>query len=119
MNDRTRFGNKGEKIVAQFLKKQNFKIVEQNFRTKFGEIDIIAKKDEVLAFIEVKTRKNEYFPTSMVVNYSKQKKIINTAKYFISKNNIFDMVFRFDIATVVITENKTEIKHLKDAFRSR
>lgn len=116
---KTKLGNQGENLVTQFLKKQKFKIIELNYRTKFGEIDIIAQKKDVLAFIEVKTRKNEYFPTSMVVNHSKQKKIINAAKHFILKNNIKDVVYRFDIATVIMQYDNPEIKYLSDAFRIR
>ncbi len=119
ITEKTKLGNKGENLVTQFLKKQSFKILEQNYRTKFGEVDIIAQKKDVLAFVEVKTRKNEYFPTSMVVNYSKQKKIINAAKHFILKNNISDVVYRFDIATVIMLNSKSEIKYLSDAFRIR
>jgi len=112
-------GDKGESFVAQWLKDKNFKIIAQNYKAKYGEIDIIAQKDELLAFIEVKTRNTKYFPISTVVNYTKQKKIINTAKYFMCQNNIFDMICRFDIATVLIDLDNIEIKYIKDAFRAQ
>ena len=79
MTSKKTLGDKGENFVAQWLKNKSFKIIAQNYKTKYGEIDIIAQKDVVLAFIEVKTRKTKYFPISNVVNYTKQKKIINAS----------------------------------------
>lgn len=110
-------GNHGEQIVANFLKNKNFKIISQNYKTKFGEIDLIAQKDEILAFVEVKTRKNVYFPISNVVTRTKQKKIINTAKYFIVQKNIFDKVCRFDVATVISDKNYFDIEYIENAFQ--
>lgn len=111
-------GDKGENFVAQWLKNKNFRIVAQNYKTKYGEIDIIAQKNELLSFVEVKTRKTKYFPISSVVNYRKQRKIINTAKCFMCQNNIFDRVCRFDIAEVLMISNGIEIKYIEDAFRN-
>lgn len=109
-------GNKGENLVAQFLQKQNFKILIKNYTTRVGEVDIIAQKKDLIVFVEVKTRKNEYFTISNVVNKSKQLKIIKTAKQFVLKNKITDKVLRFDVATVLVTESKTEIKYIPNAF---
>ncbi|MFH1461458.1 MAG: YraN family protein [bacterium] len=110
-------GNSGENAILEFLKKQNFKILEKNYRTKLGEIDIIAIKENVLSFIEVKTRKNAYFPISQVVNYTKQQKIIKTAKIYIQKNDIFDTICRFDVATVLFQDNYYKIDYIENAFQ--
>ncbi len=112
-------GNKGEGIVANFLVKNNFKILTKNYRARYGEIDIIAQKNELVVFVEVKTRKKLYFPISNVVTTSKQRKITKTAKFFILKNNIINKVFRFDVATVLISVNKSEIKYIRNAFYAR
>ena len=116
MNPTKHLGNCGEKAVANLLKSKKFKIIEQNYRTKLGEIDIIAQRDEFLVFVEVKTRKTNYFPTSNVVTFYKQKKIINTAKLFILKNNIIDKVCRFDVASVVAHGNEYNIEYIENAF---
>ena len=109
-------GNSGEQFVADFLKNKNFQIISKNFKTKLGEIDLIAQKGEVLAFVEVKTRKTAYFPISNVITKTKQKKIINSAKYFIVQNNIFDKVCRFDVATVISFNNNFDIEYIENAF---
>lgn len=56
MNDKQNLGKLGEEIVAKYLKRNGYKIVEKNYKNKFGEIDLIVKKDNMLSFIEVKTR---------------------------------------------------------------
>lgn len=113
-------GEKGEQAVVAWLKKQKYSILAQNYRTKWGEIDVIATKGDVVAFIEVKTRKTKYFPLSLVVTPSKQLKLIKTAKIFASQHQIFNKVLRFDIATITInnsTNNSYEIDYIPNAFQ--
>lgn len=111
-------GNTGEKVVAYFLQNKNFKILAQNYRTKFGEVDLIAQKDELIIFVEVKTRKKEYFPIATVVTQSKQIKIGKTAKLFILQNNIdiSEKICRFDVATVVLDAQDCNIEYIENAF---
>ena len=110
-------GDAGELAVQEFLKKQNFKIIAKNYKSRWGEIDIIAQKKDVISFIEVKTRKNAYFPISQVVNYSKQRKIIKTAKMYILRHNIYNKVCRFDVATVLLNNNYYDIDYIENAFQ--
>jgi len=109
-------GNTGESIVAEFLKKKGFKLLAQNYCARCGEVDLIAQKDEYVVFVEVKTRKTNYFPTSTVVTYSKQRKIVNTAQWFVLKHQIRDKVLRFDIATVIYADSGYEIEYIENAF---
>lgn len=112
-------GNFGESEAVKFLRKKGYKILERNYTTKFGEIDIIAQKDNYICFVEVKTRSNENYGTPRdAVNYHKQKKIILVANYYmLSKNQ--DMFLRFDVIEVVVTKDKTKIEkieHIEEAF---
>jgi putative endonuclease len=109
-------GPAGEELVANFLEKQGFVILQKNFSCRFGEIDVIAQKDEILAFIEVKTRSKYYFPISTVVTPSKQRKIVKTAKLFLLKKNIVDKACRFDVATVLWEKESHEIDYIENAF---
>lgn len=109
-------GDAGEEIVANWLKEHGFKILAQNFTCRCGEIDVIAQKNEVVAFVEVKTRINEYFPTSMVVTKTKQLKMIKTAKNFALKFRLFEHVLRFDVATVTFKNNNPEVTYIPNAF---
>ena len=82
------------------LKKKGYKILEQNYKNKIGEIDIIAKDKNNLIFVEVKTRRSEKFGTpSEAVTYYKKQKIVNTAKMYLLKNPT-DLNIRFDIVEV-------------------
>ncbi len=76
-------GKYGEQVVARLLEKNGFKILAKNYKKRFGEIDIIAYKEPVISFVEVKLRKNVDFALSQTVNYLKQKKIAKTALSFV------------------------------------
>ncbi len=117
MTDKKSVGDLGEQSVEKWLTLNNFKILAKNYRTKLGEVDLIVQKDDTIAFVEVKTRKTEYFPTSLVVNRSKQQKIIRAAKHFVLQNQIRDKVLRFDVATVLLKENEQpSVTYITNAF---
>jgi putative endonuclease len=110
--------NKGyeyEEIAKKYLIKNNYKIIEQNFSSKFGEIDVIATKDDILCFIEVKGRKNSELglPRESVSKY-KQQKIIFAAKYFLLKEEYYDVQCRFDVIEILL--DKKQINYIEDAF---
>ena len=109
-------GEKGEKIVANYLINKNFEIIAKNYRKRIGEIDLIAQKGDYLIFVEVKTRRSNYFPISNTVSYSKQRKIIKTAELFILSNKINNKVFRFDVASVLYQNGKYNINYIENAF---
>lgn len=117
MKNSKKLGNLGENLVVKWLYKNGFRILKKNFATRLGEIDIIAEKQDLIAFIEVKTRKKSYFPLSTVIVPSKQRKIIITAKLFLSQNEIINKACRFDVATVILNSSKYDIEYLEDAFR--
>nr|WP_312576342.1 YraN family protein [Sedimentibacter sp.] len=110
--------NKGyqyEEIAKRYLLKNNYKIIEENFMSKFGEIDVIASKDEEILFIEVKGRKNSNFGMPReAVTLNKQKKIIATAKYFLLKNKYYDVQCRFDVIEILLDDKS--IQHIENAF---
>ena len=114
-------GRCGEDAAAAFLKKKGYKIVEQNYRNKIGEIDIIAKNKENLVFVEVKTRKSEKFGTpAEAVTYYKKQKIVNTAKWYLSYNPT-ELNIRFDVVEVYgsfdgTVFNLDEINHYEQVF---
>src|SRR5258708_39531537 len=86
MNYKIQKGKEGELLVAQYLQKQGYTIITQNYRKRFGEVDVIAKKDDTVAFVEVKWRHDPLIDLAEVISPSKQKKITSIAKYFLSNN---------------------------------
>ncbi len=116
-------GKKGEELALQFLIKKGFQKLEINFREGKGEIDIIVKKENVIHFVEVKTRKNNNFgnPESFV-SEAQATKIAQTAEFFLEKyeekiNQEFKGFIQFDIISILFEKDiLKEIVHLEDAF---
>jgi putative endonuclease len=110
-------GKSGEEIATQLLKRQGYKIWERNYKTKLGEIDIIAKDKDTVCFIEVKTRHSDRFGSpEESISVSKQKKIIKVALSFLKENNLLDKKARFDVVSVVYAEGKPNSYLIKHAF---
>lgn len=116
MNKR-RFGIIGEKIAQGYLLNKEYEILETNFYTKRGEIDIIAKNGKCIVFVEVKTRTTLKFGTpAMAVNSIKKKHIRSVAKTFIYINRLYRYDVRFDVVEVFIINGKCEINHIEGAM---
>ncbi len=113
------FGDIGEDIAESFLLAAKYTILHRNFRSKHGEIDIIARYKKTIAFIEVKTRSSSLFGLpEEAVNHKKQLRISQTARYYIYKNKLSDLNFRADIISVQTSSDpeNPEIRHITDAF---
>ena len=110
-------GAKGEKQAKEFLISNNYEIINTNFHSPYGEIDIIAKDNETLVFIEVKTRSTDLDSALNSISISKRKKISKTASYFLSKNHSFENMFtRFDVIVIIMSKTHLSLKHIKEAF---
>ncbi len=108
----------GELYAVRFLRDNGYKIITGNYRRRVGEIDIIAQKDNVVCFVEVKTRgENSLATPSESVDSFKQEKIRATASLFVRKFGA-DYDMRFDVIEVILDRNynKLQLKHIKDAF---
>lgn len=112
-------GNLGERITISYLEQQGFTILACNYQQFFGEIDIVAQKKSLIAFVEVKTRKNNTISMHELVAPSKQQKIIKTARHFISQQqSTQDAVYRFDVALVHAQDTAQTITYIPNAFCS-
>lgn len=107
-------GLKGEVEAKEYLVENGYEIVETNFRNKIGEIDIIAKKNGVLIFVEVKRRESLKFGHPReAVNYYKQQKIRNIATSYLKYKGLYEKIaIRFDVIDLV-GDNLT---HIENAF---
>lgn len=113
MNNAT-FGKKGEIAALKYIKKKGYKVLNQNFKTAIGEIDIIAKHKDTVVFIEVKSRTDDNMGMpSQAVNYHKQKKISLVACQYLKQNNLFGTSCRFDVIEIC----GGEINHIQNAFQ--
>lgn len=114
---RKNLGKTGENLACEYLKANKIKVLDKNYKNKIGEIDIIAKDGDTVAFIEVKTRSSYIFGTpAEAVNYKKQQKIIKTALKWMTDKNYEDDI-RFDVIEVLINETGApDINYIKNAF---
>lgn len=109
-------GIKGEEAAVEFLLHKGYKIVAKNFKSHFGEVDIIALDGKTLVFVEVKTRSNDSFglPHESVIQ-RKMRHIIRTAQYYLSRLKEVPLA-RFDVISIQEIDGKPNIEHIKDAF---
>ena len=110
-------GNDGEKRACQYLLSQGYEIIEKNWNTKSGELDIIVKKDETLVFVEVKTLPNATPDMlSSFLGKQKQKRIVKTAKHFMLKHRQYSNSYvRFDVI-VLDMQDLPPVYHIENAF---
>lgn len=102
-----------EKFAIEYLLKKDYKILYQNYKNIYGEIDIVALLQDYIIFVEVKYRKTSKFGLPKeAVNFKKQTKIKNVALFFIEQYNITDKNFRFDVIEIL----DKNITHIENAF---
>ena len=115
--DRLSLGKEGELFAVKYLKKQGYKIKEQNYKTHLGEIDIIALEDKTIVFIEVKTRKSAgYGAPFEAVNNRKQGQITKTAQHYLLTKKIKNSAVRFDVLSLIRSREAYEAELIKNAF---
>jgi putative endonuclease len=113
-------GKLGECFANNYISENGYSPLEKNYRTKLGEIDIIAKDGDYIVFIEVKARKSIKFGYPReAVDYRKQIKIKNIANIYLAKNNKFNSHIRFDVIEIMLNSNNdlSSITLLKNAFQ--
>ena len=116
MADHNEFGKHGEELAAKYLVQKGYEILHRNYRFQRSELDIIAKKDNMLIVVEVKTRNSSYLAgPEITVTKAKQKSIIKTANFYIREHNL-DLETQFDIISIILNPNEQVIEHLEDAF---
>jgi putative endonuclease len=110
-------GRRGEKQAERFLKKAGFKIIGRRVRCgKHDEIDLIARDDDTMVFVEVKARRNERMGRpAAAVNRDKRRKLSRAAVTFLQKRKLRPPYIRFDIVEVI--EEPPEIRHIRNAFQ--
>ena len=111
----------GEALAAQYLQKKRFKIIATNYRTRFGEIDLIAANRHFLVFVEVKLRKSDKFANACeYVDIHKQERLRITAGIYLSQHPT-DLQPRFDVIEIYAPQGtqtlKPQIHHMEDAFQ--
>ncbi|OGS25220.1 MAG: YraN family protein [Elusimicrobia bacterium RIFOXYB2_FULL_48_7] len=109
-------GKQGEDEAARYLRENGYEITDRNFRTRFGEIDIVALENKDIVFVEVKKRNNSSFGTAQAaVDFRKQGKLVKMAFQYIKSKNCGGANFRFDVLAI----SNGNIELIKNAFSAR
>lgn len=117
--DRSAIGKRGEIEAALFLEKKGYKVLDRNYRCRYGEIDLVARDGHTVVFIEVKTRGSDRFGAPLAsVDAKKQKKILLTSQFYIESNRLFDADLRFDVVGIEINGGKLAFELVKNAFEA-
>jgi putative endonuclease len=111
-----RVGLEGERAVARYLAESGYRILEKNYRSGHREIDIIAMKDDVIAFVEVKKRTGNRFGSGLEsITPSKRNHICAAAKRYVHSRGLYDRNVRFDVVSI----DGDELRHVENAFQPR
>lgn len=115
---RQRLGQRGETMACDELERLGYAIVERRFRTRFGELDVVANDHGTLVFVEVKTKTDSSFSDPVEsVTTRKQQRLVSMAEQYVASYRITDMPCRFDVVTVDISVTPAKIVVYRDAFR--
>jgi putative endonuclease len=107
----------GEDLALRYLTRRGYILVERNYRTRYGEIDLILRKDDTLVFVEVKLRRTTGFGDPLeAVTSRKQRTIRSLAVQYLSDRSPNVDTLRFDVIGILARGNKVRIRHVKNAF---
>jgi putative transposase len=114
---RRQLGDHGEDLAAAALKRQGYKVLERNYLTPLGEIDLIARQGKTLVFVEVKTRKSTRFGSPQeAVSAAKQAKLRRLADYYLKNKRLAEVPVRFDVVAVTLSEDGPQVEIIQGAF---
>ena len=116
---RQRLGILGENLACAELRRHGYEIVDRRYRTRFGEIDIVARHDDVTVFVEVKTREGAAFGDGAdAVTRWKQRRVSQMAIDYVARHGLHDRPCRFDVVVVEMTEGEPRVQIYPHAFDS-
>lgn len=108
-------GRVAENMAEEYLKGKGYDILFRNYKKPWGEIDIIAKKAEVIVFVEVKANKNEYanFQPEIRANEEKMRKVVRAARTYLAQYKLEDVEWRLDVVSITFNKERglAKIKH--------
>jgi len=116
--ERKKLGSRGEDIAARFLRKQGYRIIERNYRSRLGEIDIVAEEDEVIVFVEVKTRRSADFGLpEEALSYDKRQRLSRLALNYIVHRKMQEASCRFDVVSILMDSDRANrVRLIRNAF---
>lgn len=116
MDRRKRTGRQGEEIAAEFLAGRGYRLIQRNWHTQAGELDLIMEQGDTLIFVEVRTRRGKNFGSpEESVTPAKQARLIDLAQTYLQEANIFSRPWRIDVVGVYLGPGLPQINHIENA----
>ena len=114
-------GQQGERIAADYLQRQGYRIQQQNYRCRSGEIDLIAWDGATLVFVEVKSKRQSLFgPPQAMVDIRKQRTLTRVAMIYVQQNRLQRVALRFDVVAVTFSaDGGAAVTHVPAAFSAQ
>jgi putative endonuclease len=113
-------GEEGERIAAVWLAQRGWRILDRRFRNGHRDLDLVAEREGLVAFVEVKTRRGSDFGHPVeAVNWRKQRELTRSAAVWIARYGSEEQLFRFDVVGVVMDESGCRVRHVENAFAAR
>lgn len=117
MDARPVLGRNGEDLAAEMYESLGYRVLERNFRVDQGEVDIVVERDGVVVFCEVKTRRSDLWGSpAEAVAWQKQQRLRRLAARWMRERKPGAVEIRFDVVSIVMRDDSTELTHLPNAF---
>ena len=113
-SERTRLGNQGEEMAAQYLLAEGLEVLERNFRTRYGEVDLVARDGPAIVFVEVRTRRSATFGTpEESVTVRKRQKVVLAAQQYLQDHGLDQAEWRVDVVAIRLGGSEPTINHVQ------
>lgn len=110
-------GREGEEIAAAYLRQAGYRLLERNYRCRFGEIDIVAEEGRTIVFVEVKCRRTGTFgDPQLAVGLAKQKRLSLAALHYLGARHLTNRCARFDVVAVKLLAGESRVELIRNAF---
>jgi putative endonuclease len=114
---RQALGLQGERIAARWMRREGWAIVAHRFRSGHRDVDLIMRRDNLIAFVEVKARKGDGFGSPVeAVHFRKQRELGRSARVWVDRFGSPSLSYRFDVLGVLISGDQVRVRHIPDAF---
>lgn len=111
-------GELGERIAARWLARKGWRIIYHRFRNGRRDIDLVAQREALVAFVEVKARSGDEFGDPVeAVDHRKRRELTRSARVWIDRHGRAEETYRFDVVGVLVDGDRVRVKHVEDAFR--
>lgn len=112
-----RHGRSGEEMARAFLVGQGYEVISINWRCRYGELDLVCRNQQIVVFVEVKTRNTSTLETpAEALTHRKQSKLIKSASLFLSQHKMWHLQSRFDLVSVFFQTHHCQVDHVPNAF---